>query len=115
MHGKKARMGWQLIRDAHAQRPNWSITNNAFTVLSRMAITAHDKDTSEYDARYYFGGWKPLALSLGYQVEAAELLPPDAKRAVARALRELIDQGLIKPGDDNQHAGRRHRNYILTY
>ena len=108
-------MGWQLIRDAIAQRPNWNISDRAAHVLYRMAVTAQDKDTKEYAARYYFGGWKPLALALGYQFEDHEPLPRPAHLAVARAIRELTDIGLIKPADDNPTAGRHHRTYILTY
>ena len=108
-------MGWQLIRDAIAQRPVWNISDRAAHVLYRMAVTAQDKDTKEYAERHYFGGWKPLAMALGYQLEDDGPLPADAHRAVARALRELIDRGLIKPGEDNIKAGRRHRTYLLTY
>ena len=108
-------MGWQLIRDGMAQRPNWNISHAAALILYRMAAAAHDKDTSEYSARYYFGGWKPLAAALGYQVDDDGPLPAAAHRAVARAIRELTDQGLIKPADSNDRAGRHHRTYILTY
>ncbi|MEP9384533.1 hypothetical protein [Nocardioides sp. KR10-350] len=61
-------------------------------VLLRMAVTAHDGDE---EPRYH-AGWIPLALFLGYPLGSAKERDT-AKRAVKRALRELVEAGLVKP------------------
>jgi len=66
-----------------------------------IALNAHDTGTKTIPARIYFRGWEHLArAALGRATydDAAE-------RAVARALTELIDAGLIKP--IGRRSGRR--------
>lgn len=63
-----------------------------------MAFVARDKTTKDAPARTYFAGWEYLArVALGYS-EYDET----ARRAMSRAIKELIDVGVIKP------TGRRH-------
>lgn len=69
------------------------LTNSARLVLLGMAGRAHDTGTTTTPQGEYFGTWDHLAKGwLGYPAytDAAE-------RAVARAVRELVDAGLIKP------------------
>jgi len=116
-------MGYQLVRDAIAHRPTWHISDRAYAVLLRMAFSALDPEhaSEDHPARHYFGGWWPLAMTLGYlpgdewddDLLRDQPLPPAAHRAVARALNELTDAQLIKHvGSPNR--GRR-ANYELTY
>jgi len=123
-HSQDPMMGYQLVRDAIAKRPTWRISDRAYAVLLRMAFSALDPEhaSEDHPARHYFGGWWPLAMTLGYlpdrdewdaEVLRDQPLSPAAERAISRALRELTAAQLIKRTD----AGGRGRraNYELTY
>jgi hypothetical protein len=74
----------------------------AIGCLLVMAHVALDKPTKRDPARIYFGGWEYLGrAALGRtDYDAA------AHRAVARAVRELVDVGLVK--DVGRRNGMRH-------
>lgn len=60
-----------------------------------MALSARDLDRPPI----YFGGWEFLAGGLGWprdDVDDPEPYPPAAKRAVARAVSELVAIGAVK-------------------
>lgn len=88
-------MGWRLVGQATALTGAGSLPGlspNARLVLLGMARVAHDKGSPpDIPEACYWGGWEYLATFwLGYPKydHAAEV-------AVARAIRELIDAGLI--------------------
>jgi hypothetical protein len=59
-------------------------------VLFLMASTARDTST-KVDPGTYWGGWEMLAKSLGYKA-----LDDPAKKAVQRAIKELVEAGLVE-------------------
>jgi hypothetical protein len=65
----------------------------AISCLHVMALNARDRPSKTEAARTYFAGWDHLSrAALGrLDYDAA------AERAVARAVRELIDAGHVKP------------------
>jgi hypothetical protein len=109
-------MGYQLLRDAIALRPTWTLTDRAYITLLYMALTALDQPTKTREARHYYAGWTPLAMQLGYETPSPDQpLGPAAKSAVARAISELTETGLIKPAGNHIRYGKRARVYLLTY
>lgn len=75
------------------------VGDNAFRVLVRMAHVAHDFAHDGIEAGLYFGGWGPLADTLGPMRDgrAAEARKPDtAKDTVKDAVAELIRLGAIE-------------------
>ncbi len=68
------------------------LSANAHRCLLVMAFTAHDKGTNDAPARTYFRGWDHLARA----ALCRDVYDAPAKQAVARAVRELTDAGLIK-------------------
>jgi hypothetical protein len=86
------------------------VSHSARLALFGMAAVAHDTGTKTKPRAQYWGGWEWLARAmLGYaEYDAA------ARAAVARAVRELIDAGLIK--QVGRLHGERHGNavYELT-
>lgn len=87
---------WQTSR---TRLPNLA----ARVVLMRMAHTALDTD----HAPAYFGGWPTLAVALGYDDPTSHA----AELAVGRAVRQLVEVGLIKPDGDTPGGNRR---YLIT-
>lgn len=74
------------------------LSNRAFRVLVRMALSALDKTNERgQPPGLYWGGWEVLALSLGRQ----DLETPSARRlaqeTVRRAIQELVAAGLVTP------------------
>lgn len=67
---------------------HYDVSPRARLVLVKMALLAMDKDRPPI----YFAGWAPLAMPLGYPAYDG-----NAERAVARAIRELVDAGFVKP------------------
>jgi len=65
-------------------------SDRALAVLFVMASVARDSATRKVDAGVYYAGWELLARVLGFKV-----YNPAAERAVARAIRELTDAGLV--------------------
>jgi len=70
------------------------LSSPALHVLAAIAVVARDRTTKTQEARLYFGGWDWLAGA------ALNRQPPyddhAAQLAVGRAIRELVDRGLIK-------------------
>lgn len=113
-------MGNALVNRAIALRPNYAhVSVSAFVVLLAMSRTALDRDQAHDDgptvpARHYYAGWRLLALMLGHKDPGDEKpLPPAAKQAVARAVRELTDCGLIGRAAPEIDAAFRHRVYVI--
>jgi len=104
-------MGAQLVRVVQAKALGGGLSglsSRAMLVLIAMALDAHDTGTEDTPARCYFRGWLPLALMLGHPG-----LTPGGKSAVARAIRELTDAGLIKV-DPGYRGSRFTTTYRLT-
>jgi hypothetical protein len=91
-------MGYTLVTEALGIRATHpKITVHAYLVLVYMCSTAMDRERPDgTPGRLYFAGWKPLAVVLGYPraMDDGPLERP-AERAVARAIRELRQAGLI--------------------
>src|SRR5262245_58311653 len=69
-----------------------TLTQSARVVLFAMATIARDMPQNHTDPVTYWGGWELLAKALGHKEPT-----PTAKRAVARAVAELVDAGLVEP------------------
>jgi hypothetical protein len=69
------------------------LSGPAYHCLVAMAVVARDRDTKASPARLYFGGWEWLARAALHRPSPYDLAD---KQAVGRAIRELIDLGLIK-------------------
>jgi hypothetical protein len=69
-------------------------TPRAKLVLVTMALHSLDPGAKRGEPLHYFGGWQVLAMSLGFEDYGIT-----AKSAVARAVAELVDKGLVKPVD----------------
>jgi DNA-binding transcriptional ArsR family regulator len=69
-----------------------ALSGPAYSALVAMAIVAHDRDTKTSPARLYFAGWELLARTALRRDEYDDA----AERAVARAIKQLRDAGLIK-------------------
>lgn len=80
-------------------------SDRALVLLLAMASVGRDTATTKVEAGVYYGGWPLLARVLGFKTYNAA-----AERAVARAVRELVDAGLItreaKPGPHNRQVYR---------
>lgn len=108
-------VGADLLLEAVAKRPLWDLKPRSFDVLCRMCTSALDKPNGTAPGRLYFGGWVPLAMMLGFPAPPeGEPLPDTAKQAVRRAIRDLIDNGLIAVADDAEQAPHRYRAYRIT-
>jgi len=79
------------------------IRPQARVVLLDMASVARDRGETP---GIYWAGWAHLAQTLGYPTYS-----PTAHRAVARAVRELIDAKLIRPINE---PGRGRQAYEIT-
>lgn len=85
------------------------LSSNARLVLLGMADRAHDSGTTTTPQGEYFGTWEHLAMGwLGYASYTSS-----AERATARATRELVDAGLIKPVG-RYRSSRGPRRYALN-
>jgi hypothetical protein len=83
-------MGAELVSLALA---HWThVSDRAFRVLMRMALTAMDKPAKGRPAAVYHGGRELLAMTLRSDKGTAET----RYRAVKRALAELADEGAIQ-------------------
>jgi hypothetical protein len=99
-------MGAQLVNKALA---HWThVSDRAFRLLIRMAVTALDKPKDGKPASIYFGGRELLAMTLRTDKGSDR----SRYRVVARALAELVDAGAIERAD----SGRQGHNavYRLT-
>lgn len=67
-------------------------SDRARLVLLIMSTVARDKAQPNVEAGIYYGGWEYLAKCLGFKAYTS-----GARRAVARAMRELVDLGLVEP------------------
>jgi hypothetical protein len=74
-----------------------------------MTMTARDAASDTAPERCYFAGWEHLAYMLGY-----DGLTPNGRKAVMRAVGELVDKGLIKR-DYVEGYDRRKAVYRLTW
>jgi hypothetical protein len=77
--------------------------------LDVMASTALDRDAKDgRPARHYFAGWELIAAHLGYSREVIDGPGRDvARRAVGRAMAELVAAGHIKQvGRTGPHGNR---------
>ena len=70
-------------------------------VLFTMALHSLDPDKGVVDPLHYYGGWHKLAMSLGFHEYT-----PSAERAVARAIAQLVDKGVVKPVDYSRAGSR---------
>lgn len=102
-------MGYVLLRHAQSRvLDGLELSNRARLMLYVIASAAHDTGTGDVPPHTYFGGWEWLAaVALGY-----EEYTPVAKRATARALAELVDDGLVKV--DDMSPGHKRRGYVVT-
>jgi hypothetical protein len=91
-------MGNQLIRHVEAMLMDGQrvkgLSPSSRLVLVIMAADAHDTGTRTIPAAYYFRGWPHLGRMLGY-----DTYDHRAERAVARAVRELRQAGLVERDD----------------
>ena len=85
------------------------LSPSARAVLIAMALSAHDTGTKRIPPAYYYRGWTHLAQVLGYPD-----LGPGGKSAVARAIRQLTDAGLLERDDSGRPADWHARGYRLT-
>jgi hypothetical protein len=109
-------MGFSLVNAALGIRPTRSkISVPAYLVLLHMCATAMDRDRPDgTPGRLYFAGWKPLAITLGYPAPMDDgPLEPAAHQAVARAVRELREAGLIGYADPWTQRGFNARVYVI--
>jgi hypothetical protein len=83
------------------------ISPRGFRVLNRMCWHAMDNARGDTPAHIYFGGWGPLALLF------PTLSPLGQETAVARAIRELVNAGLIKPIGTAARGHRQHYEITL--
>ena len=90
-------------------RASWRISDRATLVLLRMAHSALDHEGLKHPARQYWGGWELLGMALGYEDPTSSA----AQSAVARAVRELTERGLLKRVGE-QSSRRGHACYELT-
>lgn len=75
---------------------SWAhLPDRPFRVLVRMALTALDKPQNGHPAHVYFAGWELLALTLRSDGGTEQ----SRKRAIARAVSDLIDEGAIERAD----------------
>lgn len=81
-------MSGELIIEAIKKRPQWSIRERSYKVLTAMICRARDLDGAEH----YCGGLESLAGMLG--LEEHDRSKP---AAVRQALNDLIEAGLIEP------------------
>lgn len=78
---------------------HWThITDRAFRVLVRMAVTALDKPTDDTPAATYFAGRELLAMSLRGEGGTVQ----SRYRIVARVIAELIEAGAIERTDSGR-------------
>ena len=111
-------MGVELVKTVSALHGD--LSGRAFKVLVRMALVSLDRpNDAGRPARLYFGGWEPLAQSLGWVV------PPDADDPEVRrrrkklagyvsdALTELDRAGLIQRTGGKARTNNR-QSYLLT-
>lgn len=94
-------VGWHLTTDATTLGLTGRLAGLSPAAISTLYVMAHvaiDKPTKRDPARVYFAGWEYLARTAFGRSE----YDGAAHRAVARAVRELLDAGLIKD------VGRRH-------
>lgn len=80
-------MGSGLVAAALLPLAELELSPRARLVLTRMCSAAKDADTPPI----YFGGWGPLAEALGFATYTRS-----AHSAVARAVKELLECGVIK-------------------
>jgi hypothetical protein len=99
-------MGATLVTEVLAR---WThVSDRAFRVLVRMAVTALDEPNKDTPAAVYFGGRELLAMTL----RSDKGSPASRYRVVARVCAELVKLGAIERAD----AGRAGHNavYRLT-
>lgn len=85
---------------------HWThVTDRAFRVLSRMAVTALDKADASTPAAHYFGGRDLLVSALRREGDGTR---ESAYRTVKRAVDELIKEGAI----ERVQVGRSGRNTV---
>jgi hypothetical protein len=78
------------------------LSPSAIGCLFVMGHVARDKPSKREQARVYFGGWEYLGRTALGRIEYDDA----AHRAVGRAMRELVDAGLVK--DVGRRNGMRH-------
>lgn len=85
-------MGAQLVSLMLA---HWApqLNDRCFRVLTRMALTALDRDQGLTPAAHYFGGEELLILTLKAERDGSEAA---ARRTVRRAIADLIALGAIE-------------------
>jgi hypothetical protein len=81
-------MSGDLIIEAIKKRPQWSIQERSYKVLTAMICRAHDLDGAEH----YCGGHESLAGMLGLDEH-----DPRTPAAARQALNDLTEAGLIEP------------------
>ncbi len=80
-----------------------------------MAASAVDESDGDTRRAVYRGGWVPLSVMIGYPPPAdGGPMSEPARRAVRRALRELVRAGLVEPVDGTQTRDHRDRVYRIT-
>lgn len=95
-------MGARLVGALVAKHPD--LSDRAFRVAVRMALSALDEPRDGRPAHLYFNGWEVLALALGRDLPPAGSADPAerhrrrlASESVRRAVQELVARGLVEP------------------
>ena len=87
---------------------------NAYKVLLRMALAVYDHETEGVPEGIYWGGWRGLTPALGYGVvREYDPMPPNAEKAIGRAIAELIAKGYISKAPHGIQREYRNRVYRL--
>lgn len=87
-------MGLFAAKNAVLVSAQLGLGNSAARLLLHMALECWDEDRDAQPARRYFARRESSALALGYS--APENGGEAAHRAVKRAIRELIESGVIR-------------------
>ncbi|WP_156351707.1 MULTISPECIES: hypothetical protein [unclassified Agreia] len=87
-------MGYHATNHAFRLGAELNLGDRAKVVFLWMAHICLDSDDSAIEPRRYFGGFISLATALGFS--APDNASEGARRAVKRAIKELVDKGAIK-------------------
>lgn len=87
-------MGIYAVKSGVLEAARLSVGNPAARLLLHMAAECWDENRGDHEPRRYYAGRSSSAIALGYT--APNNGSGAARSAVKRAVRELIDVGLIR-------------------